>query len=192
MQINLDVMQASFWSLAYVFFIIYSLKNKTHGISLISIVLNFSWETNALLADIINNVNNWIHIFWFSLDLIIIILALYYLRDKSKTILTLLSFICITVTLYFVFKIDYGMLVSCFIIDLIMAIDFHRYFNRTDLKVDLIYIMTAVCKFFGDMFAWLCYRNYTQIVNIIGGVVLFLNIYFLLLILDKYKNGIQQ
>lgn len=41
MSINSDVIQALFWSITYLLFIIYSLKNKTHGISLVSIVLNF-------------------------------------------------------------------------------------------------------------------------------------------------------
>ena len=72
MEIDFDVLQAIFWSITYVLLIVYSIKNKKHGISLVSIVLNISWETIALLYDIVNQFSSWIHIFWFSLDLVIL------------------------------------------------------------------------------------------------------------------------
>lgn len=188
MNINFDVMQALFWSIAYLFFIIYSLKNKTHGISLVSIVLNFSWETNALLLDILKGRMGWIHIFWFSLDLIILFLALKYINDKKKTMYTLLAFFTLSSVLYFVFKVNKGMLVSCFIIDLIMAFDFHRYFNKVKLKIDSIYIITATCKLIGDLFAWLYYKSFTPIVYIIGITVLCLNIGYIFIVAKAYKK----
>ena len=188
MSINSDVIQALFWSITYLLFIIYSLKNKTHGISLVSIVLNFSWETNALSLDIVNRHASWIHLLWFSLDLIIIYLALKYLKDKKKTIYTfLMFFICFTV-LNFVFKVTGGMLISCFIIDLIMAIDFHIFFKKTSLKVDFTYIIAAISKLVGDLFAWLYYESFSPIIFIIGIIVAYINIVYVFIVLESYKK----
>lgn len=96
-------------------------------------------------------------------------------------------FICFTV-LNFVFKVTGGMLISYFIIDLIMAIDFHIFFKKTSLKVDFTYIIAAISKLVGDLFAWLYYESFSPIIFIIGIIVAYINIVYVFIVLESYKK----
>ena len=188
--IMLDYLQAVFWSLTYVILIIYAMKFKKHGIPLLAILLNFAWETVAL----INSIQKMqitgpliIHLAWFSLDFIIVVL---YLCEKNSSIKQKLMFglgYAIS-TAFLVFLFEYGyMLLSCFCIDLIMAITFLVFllFHRV-YKHWLSYLI-AITKLLGDMFAWQFYKS-VEVINIIGILVLICNITYLIILIYKKTN----
>lgn len=186
----LDYLQAILWSLTYVFLIIYAVKFKQHGIPLLAILLNFAWETVALTYSIRSMQISGpliIHIAWFSLDFTIVALYFYEKNSsKKQKLMFLLGYAVSTAFLVFLFKYGY-MLLSCFCIDLIMAIAFLVFvlFNRV-CKHWLSYLI-AVTKLLGDTFAWLFYKS-EEVVNIIGILVLACNITYLIILLCKKTN----
>lgn len=176
---NYDYLQAIFWSLTYVLIITYNIKTKVSGIPPIAIASNFAWETVALINDIFrHNHANVIHIVWFFLDLIIVITYLVCCKPlyfKHKIYL-LFGYLAEVILLFFVFT-DGGMLLSCFIIDLIMAIEYAIYAFNKKVKFDFLLFMICVAKLFGDLCAWLYYKKFSVIVFIIGIAVLILNVF---------------
>ena len=196
-----DILQAIFWSLAYVLLIVHAIKHKKHGIPLIAICLNFSWETVALIQSIgfgEFSPSLLIHIAWFTLDLLIVAM---YLVHESKILQKLqekigfisLYFICVII-LAFLFQ-NGGMLLSCFAIDLIMAIAFVFFAFSKEIVYSPLSISIGIAKFVGDLFAWLYYR-YNEIVDVIGILVLFCNVFYTLVLIYRYlifiKNIIRQ
>ncbi len=191
---SLDILQAIFWSVTYCLLIAYSLKNKHHSIPLTAICLNFAWETVALATSILNHVVFSvlaIHIAWFSLDLIMVVLFLFFEDKQSNTLSAKLLFlsaylICIA-ALLFLFDNGY-MLLSCFIIDLIMAVAFVYFLFKQKLSSFLHVFLIGTFKLFGDLFAWLYYFN-NQLIPIIGCLVLICNIAYLVLLVLKTKSN---
>ena len=183
----LDYLQAFFWSLTYVFLIIYAVKFKQHGIPLLAILLNFAWETVALTYSIRAMQISGpfiIHIAWFSLDSIIV--ALYFHEKKSskkQKLMFLLGYAVSTAFLVFLFKYDY-MLLSCFCIDLIMAIAFLAFIFYQRVYKHLISYSISILKLLGDLFAWQHYKN-AEFINIIGILVLACNIVYLIVLIYK-------
>ena len=83
-------------------------------------VLNFSWEFVAL----VNSKGDWGHIAWFSLDVVIVTFGVWYLRSARQRFTYLASILILIATLFFVFDLENGMLISVFVIDVIMAVWF--------------------------------------------------------------------
>ncbi len=74
MFVSFDVMQALFWSAAYILIIIFNIKYKYTAMPLFALINNFAWESIALARDILSGVSgvgHFIHIAWFTLDLAI-------------------------------------------------------------------------------------------------------------------------
>lgn len=185
-----DYLQAIFWSLTYICLITYAIKFKVHGIPLVAVCLNFAWETVALINSIrIGSLSPvfMIHIVWFSLDLIIVTLFLFYEtrihENKKQKLVFIISYICSVICLWILFEKGY-MLLSCFSIDLIMAITFYLFVLFERIKRHFISYLIGFFKFLGDMFAWLYYRN-TVYIEVIGIIVLMCNIAYIIVLLRK-------
>lgn len=198
-----DILQASFWSITYVLLIVYAIKYKTHGIPLTAICLNYGWETVALIRSLFVlktfSLALLVHIAWFSLDTIIVALFLFHetpiVDNIKQKALFLFSLLATIASCFVLFNIG-GMLLSCFAIDLIMAVAFLAFAFREEVVFSPLSITIGIAKFIGDTFAWLCYRD-NPIVNIIGIVVLLCNIAYVLILLriyyrNKIKNKIVQ
>lgn len=190
-----DVLQAIFWSITYILLIIYSIKNKKHAIPLIAICLNYSWEIVALFNNSGNLYDNifFIHLSWFVLDTVIILLFLFYetnfKNNICKKILFLISLLFLSFTNTILFEMGY-MLVTCFTIDLIMAVCFVCFICRVNLNKPFMFLLIGITKLFGDIFAWLEYKEYSAIVNIFGIIVLVLNIIYIFIVLLKIKKDL--
>lgn len=186
----LDYLQAFFWSLTYIFLIIYALVFKRHGIPLIAICLNFAWETIALAGSILFMRISGpmiIHISWFTLDFVII--TLYLFKEKNSPEKTKKAFISayLIFIIFFIILFKNGyMLISSFCIDLIMAIAFLCFVLFQHVRKHWISYTIAVTKLLGDIMAWQFYKEYPGI-NSIGILVLICNIAYLLILLCK-KN----
>lgn len=180
MTVDFDLLQALFWSATYVLIIIFNIKYRSLGIPPIAMATNFAWETTALIR-----YGSVIHIAWFSLDLIIIITYFMlckpvYLRHKFY--LPILYVVELTV-FYVVFEAG-GMLLSSFIIDCTMAIEYLIYIyiyirytadERQPTQVPRLLVALCSTKLIGDLFAWIYYQEFSKTVFVIGILVFSLN-----------------
>ena len=192
---SFDHLQAICWCITYMFLILYAIKFRSHAIPLVAMCLNFAWETLALSGSVfMRNYTTALifHIPWFFLDLIMVCLFLFYetniKENKRPKIVFLCSYFSSILFLLALFLNGY-MLLSCFIIDLIMAISFLLYICLKKLEHSWILYFVALFKLLGDMFAWLYYKEYPGI-NPIGICVLCCNIAYILVIILKHAKAV--
>ena len=187
---TLDHLQATFWSLTYVVLIIYALKYKMHAIPLVAICLNFAWETLALIGSIMRGQFSsalLIHIAWFTLDMVMVLLYLFYEtkihENKVEKRCFLGAYLLSTICLAGMFLYGY-MLESCFAIDFIMAISFVRFVVQGKCPKNRLLYLIGILKLMGDLFAWQYYKK-AEFVNLIGICVLICNIGYMIVLLQK-------
>lgn len=197
-----DILQAVFWTATYFLIILYSKKENVSAIPPLSISLNFAWETVALFSDLLNTgftpgTGFFIHLSWFSFDVLIAYLYLkkcfpLYLPKNEKKIFSSIYPLAV-ISLFFIFKyVPFGMLASCFTIDIIMATEWLLYLKDICLPKNVLLLAIGVTKLLGDFFAWVQYKNELMFVNVIGIIVLIINVAFLgilLLLLQKKKQA---
>lgn len=179
----LDILQIIFWSITYILIICVHFlegKNKKSAIPLIACILNFGWEITSFIK-YPNNVGN---VIWLSLDILIFIYCIYTI-DVTNKIFYLFILTLLVITLLFIFNLDNGTLISCFVIDLLMAIIFVVDF---DLLSNKFKPFIAITKLFGDLFAFQYYK-YNEIVMIIGLIVLCINLYYLYKCTSTYNEN---
>lgn len=146
--------------------------------------LNFAWELNALFK----TGGFWGHVIWLLLDVLIISLNIRNLKSFKKIIMYIALTAGLTAALRFVFTltdID-GMLLSVFIIDLVMATEYVVMVKNISNHTKVI---IAITKLLGDLFAWLANLHLETYVAILGGVVLLVNLFYLLYCLELQKNN---
>lgn len=177
-----DTLQAIFWSCAYILMNYYTYSNfklKKVAMPLNSAMLNFAWEMNALILF----KGLWAHIVWTLLDVFIIIYNVYTL-SKLKKILYVGMMLFVFMFLWKIFRIPDGMLISCFLIDLYMAISF---IIKKDRILDKGRIAIATFKLLGDLAAGIYYSTRFLLIFIIAITVLIINIKYLIFCI-KNKN----
>ena len=96
--------------------------------------------------------------------------------------------VCCILTVSLIFKFDNGMLYSAFIIDFIMATLFVMLVRQEEYIPDFLGMFVAVTKLIGDCFAWLCYKDISVLVNLLGVFVLALNIIYLFFHTYRFKH----
>lgn len=178
MTVDFDLLQALFWSATYVLIIIFNIKYRSLGIPPIAMATNFAWETTALIR-----YGSVIHIAWFSLDLIIIITYFMLCKPvylRHKLYLPIL-YVVEMAAFYAIFGAG-GMLLSSFVIDCTMAIEYLIYiyiYNTADerqpTQAPLLLIALCSTKLIGDLFAWIYYQEFSKTVFVIGILVFSLN-----------------
>ena len=184
---NFDILQALFWALTYVLIIFVGIryhKEFLPSMPLFSCLLNFSWEIIALVYCF----PVWIHILWTGLDIIIFILNIQYLFKLKPLygILYAAGLIVLLFGLSYVFVLERGMVISCFIIDLLMAIDYIVNIRRlsTHFRTTI-----GITKLIGDCFAWLAYKDVSIYITIIGIAVLIINIMYVVISYYLYSKA---
>lgn len=177
MTVDFDLLQALFWSATYVLIIIFNIKYRSLGIPPIALATNFAWETTALIR-----YGSAIHIAWFSLDLIIIITYFMLCKPvylRHKLYLPIL-YVVEMAAFYAIFGAG-GMLLSSFVIDCTMAIEYLIYIyiytadERQPTQAPLLLIALCSTKLIGDLFAWIYYQEFSKTVFVIGILVFSLN-----------------
>lgn len=163
----LMVLLTAFWTLTYVFAVIYALRSKTHAIPPFSISLNFSWEIVALFYYF-----EYVDIAWVIVDVFIVALIVkeYIDQKNKKACLYLISFVCYGIICALLFNRPFsdgsnGYIFLSFAMDLIMAIDFNIEFKeKLKLKkIDLMLWFVALFKLLGDATALIIYRMYPSV-----------------------------
>ena len=172
----LDTLQIIFWSIAYILIIVAGFEStdtKKVSMPYVASVLIFSWEIVALV-----NYRHWGHFVWISLDLLIVAFGFYFLKSNWQRLNYALG-ICITViALFFLFDVSGGMLISSFVIDLIMSVDF--LIKRKQLSGKMKTLI-AITKLIGDAFAGLYYSSQSVLITAIAFAVLICNSVYLYL-----------
>lgn len=189
MRVDFEVIQAVLWCITYVLIIFYNIRYRTLGIPPIAIASNFAWETVALLQDVryapssfniydvlLGGLGNLIHTAWFFLDVLIVVTYLVFCRPVYLKCKWYWAVLYAADLFLFFFAFEHGgMLLSSFIIDCTMAIEYFLYsFNR---KFKVNWLTAAICavKLLGDWCACLCNRRFSAAVAVLGIVILVLN-----------------
>lgn len=177
-----DNLQVICWTIVYTLIVFFSLWHKEDRrflIPPIAMCLNLACEINAIIY---TGGSFWGHYLWLSLDIVIFIIALLKIRCKKLYILVC-TLAILTLFLRILFTNGY-MLISCFIIDLLMAVEFVISINKLSSYGK---IPIAIFKLLGDTFAWIFYMKASVIVAIIGGLVLPLNLLYLFVSVKNIK-----
>lgn len=153
----LDYLQATCWSVTYVFLIIYAKSNKTYGIPLLPLLLNYSWEIDAIIVTLTTNrtlVPLLMHGSWFLLDTVIVILYFCYSSSIKSNIIFIIKFALTLSLMTVIFKFGYALITS-YVIDFIMSFAFLQFALFRNVKKSWVSYGIAIFKLAGDLFAWL-------------------------------------
>ena len=153
----LDYLQATCWSITYVLLIIYAKANKTHGIPLLPLLLNYSWEIDAIVLTLTINrtlVPLLMHGAWFLLDTVIVILYFHYSPSRKSNIIFLIKFAFVLCFMTILFKMGRA-LVTSYVIDFIMSFAFLQFVLFHGVKKSWVSYNIGFFKLAGDLFAWL-------------------------------------
>ena len=97
-----DIAQIVLWGITYLLIVYFMLKNrskKIKAIPLLPVILNMSWEINAL----IESNGFWGHIVWLGLDIFVFICCTMCIKTIKNQVLYVLSLIPGTILLRFCF-----------------------------------------------------------------------------------------
>lgn len=89
-------------------------------------------------------------------------------------------------TIYGMFKLPSGMLISSYTLDLIMAIEYVVCSKEISVHGKL---PIAIFKWLGDLFAWLFYCKQSIFVGIIGAAVFLLNLFYLAYCMEERSQA---
>lgn len=188
----LDKIQILLWSITYILIIIFSYSNGSKrqiAIPITAVILNFSWEFVAFVG----SGGYWAHTLWLFLDLAIVAYSLYSLKHIRKVIFAIICCIALMALVTVVcLYVRQGMLISCFAIDLIMAVSF--WWQRKNLLAKGKVII-AITKLLGDLAAWMYYAPKHKMVFVMGLLVFIVNTAYLIYSviekkqLAKYSTG---
>lgn len=176
------VLLTLFWTLSYIFAVVYAVRNKTHAIPPFSISLNFSWEIVALFYYF-----EYVDIAWIIVDVFIVVLIIKEFIEKKnkKGFLYLISFVCYGIICALSFNKPFfdgsnGYIFLSFAMDLVMAVDFNLEFKEKKRlkKIDLMLWFVALFKLLGDATALIIYRMYSSVL-LLGIAVLIFNIIYI-------------
>lgn len=181
-----DTLQVVFWSLTYITIIVCGVKHPEEHKPMMPYIaggLNLAWELNALLL-----YHHYGHIIWSGLDIMIFVLNLRNLKrhGKHRQYIYILYVIVAAATIYGMFKLPSGMLISSYTLDLIMAIEYVVCSKEISVHGKL---PIAIFKWLGDLFAWLFYCKQSIFVGIIGAAVFLLNLFYLAYCMEERSQA---
>lgn len=177
------ILLTAFWTFAYIFAVVYAVRNKTHAIPPFSVSLNFSWEIVALFY-----YWEYVDIAWIIVDIFIVALMVKEFADakNKKALLYLIPFVCYGIICAVLFNKQLpdgstGYIFLSFAMDLVMAVDFNLKFKKKQelKKIDLWLWLVALFKLLGDAVALIIYRMYPYVVFFGLAVLLFNTVYIL-------------
>lgn len=188
-----DSLDGFFWCVTYSLVILFHYHYHEMTIPPVAVANNLGWETAAFVLGISGFQRlSWMHIAWFALDAGVALTYVLYCKPlyaRRKT--AFFAYYALILFAFFILftKTDSGMLVSSFVIDLTMALEWFMYFSTKEkLKTNYIVISLCITKLVGDICAWLAYRGISMTANVIGIAVLFLNLGCLIAALLRRRN----
>ena len=182
-----DFVTLVFWSAAYSCIVYCAIKWRAEPCALymplISGCLNIAWEINA----VIQSQGFWGHLVWLALDAVILLFNLRYLRNMIYIALYALAIVFVASVLKVLFRqtgMDW-MLLSSFLIDLIMAIEFL-------LRAKVISLhgkaLIATLKMVGDIGACMANLSSATYVLWVGIAVFITNLIYLCFCMEEQSR----
>lgn len=189
-----DLLTAVFWTCVYVFVIISTVQKKNLTIPVYSVILNYAWETVALISEVVHRNYSafgfWCYLVWFVLDTVIVVLYLVLIRmqKREKIRFILYAAVCMTLLVFTRYFSYFLFFASVYLIDLIMAIEWYVFIRKQRRYAvggwDLI---ICVFRLTGDVFAWIAYREYHFLLDYACAAVLLFNVLCGMAIIGKMK-----
>ena len=173
----LNIIQVLLWAVTYLLIIIAGFQSRHArlvAIPHLAVLQNFAWEACAMLHSGIE----WSFLLWLSLDLVILLLGLRSIRSGARRLLYLAGLAVWTAVFLLCSSLPNGMVISCFVIDLLMAVYF--LLDRRRLSPHFKRSI-AVTKLLGDTFAGLFYARFSDLVAILALFAFICNVSYLLL-----------
>ena len=134
--------------------------------------LNLSWELNAQrISGLFYG-----HILWLTLNAVIFMLNVRSICGKWERFRYCGALVVFYFVMQMFFKIEGGMLVSSFILDFIVALEYAVFCKNFSSRGK---IWVGLCRTIGDVAAWFFYMKDSCVAAIIGGAVLLLNLFYL-------------
>ncbi len=181
----LDTTGLIFWSVTYLLICFESIRYRDkYAVCMpyFTGCLNFAWEFRALFL----SGGFWGHIAWLGLDVIILFMNLRSLRQtKKKIFYGCFVFVCI-LAFFYISRLNKGMLISSFIIDFILSMDY--FMMRKKLYFGSMKKIIAATKLVGDFFAWMAYGPINIFIAVIGAFVFIINISYLIYCLMEKRQ----
>lgn len=175
----LDHAQTGLWTLTYLLITYFGIRYRDEKPLLMPPIvgsMNFAWEINALIL----SGGFYGHILWTALDVAIFAHNVRLLAEKKLLYIYIyiLYTVLLTCGLFFVFRTPDadGQLISSFLIDLFIALEFVLRAEKISFRGRLA---IATTKLLGDLCAWLYYLQYSVFVKITGAAVLLINLFYL-------------
>lgn len=177
MYISFDVMQALLWSVAYILIIIFNIKYKYTAMPLFALINNFAWESVALARDILSGrVFDSYCMVYFRPCHRHYIFAVVQETVFKKSFFVLIYLVVLLVLVFSFNMWSSGMLISSFVIDFTMAVEYFIYSSKEVFPANRLSISICSLKLCGDLCAWICYMENSRFVLVIGFFVQILNI----------------
>lgn len=181
-----DTLQVAFWSLTYITIIACGVKHPEEHKPMMPYIaggLNLSWELNALLL-----YHHYAHIIWSGLDVVIFVLNCRNLKlsGNCRQYIYILYVFATETTIYGMLKLPGGMLLSSYVIDLVIAVEYVARIRHISPHGKL---PIAIFKLLGDLFAWLFYCKQSIFVGIIGAAVFLLNLFYLAYCMEERSQA---
>lgn len=190
------------WTLTYIVIIYRGFKDKTTGMPLIALGLNFSWEfLYSFIFPANDKVQLFINIVWFLFDVVIVVQKFLYGHDEYELNLKglgkklfypslVVSLIVCFLAVYFAaieWK-DYKGLYSAFIMNILMSVAFISMLTkREDIKGQSIYI--AIFKLIGTLIPTILIMMGPEhpLVVMLGAGCFFFDSVYTVLLVRKYR-----
>ena len=152
---------------------------------LIAGTLSFGWEVQA----VITSGGYWGHIAWLTLDCFILVYNLYILGSFKKRLSYAAVVVASIIGFYGVFSITFfdGMLISSFVIDIIIAVQYMCSIIHISPRGRTI---IGIFRLLGDLFAWFANKEST-VIFVIGAVLLLINLLYVAYCFELEKEGAQ-
>ena len=186
----LDICNGACWSLVYIAAIVVGFRNHTYCIPAVPICLNIMWESLVVLNRLHNGadftISFCIQILWLLLDIgIIITWQLFRRRDSLAAVKDVCCLICAIVSLSISIL---SWEISAFVINLIMSVSFVIRLRKEYAHWTSFFI--AITKMIGTFAATLLdgILNGNAIVLWLGGLCLFMDVYYALLLRKEAKR----
>jgi hypothetical protein len=183
METLLSLISGICWTIVYIALIHVGFKQKTYGMPLFALALNISWECIYSFKDLttnIENVQSWINLAWFLLDIVIVITYCkfgkkdftQYFDNRFFIPWTLLALI-MGFAVQIAFIVEFGKMsgaYSAFLQNLIMSVLFINMLAVRKSKIGQNQLI-AICKWIGTLAPTILFGiiHYDILLLVLGG-----------------------
>lgn len=199
METLLSLISGICWTIVYIALIHVGFKQKTYGMPLFALALNISWECIYSFKDLTTNAANvqtWINMAWFLLDIVIVITYCKFGKKNFSqyfdtrfflpwTLLALIMGFAVQIA----FIVEFGKMsvaYSAFLQNLIMSVLFIKMLAVRKSKIGQNQLI-AICKWIGTLTPTILFGiiHYDILVLVLGGFCSVFDIIYICMLQTK-------